>query len=340
MHLVDGSCFSLKEAGAEVHKLYSNVGRDVYAIGVRCADDLYADYYFDGEKELKFFYKCNNSAADMDAFFQACSNVMKHVSSTTCRNIKSVYLDYMVLARAFANKTLSGSSEMENLDSITGECLPVIATGFKTDFEERLHFKSINTIGFYPIVADARWYELVASCGAKTIQLRIKSGSKHKIEEEVGLCSEIAAKYGAKLIVNDHWEIALKFKAYGVHLGQDDLKTADLSAIRKSETRLGISTHCFHELATAMFYKPSYIAFGAIYGTTSKEMEFKAQSTALLRRWVKYASCPVVAIGGITLSNVKDVVRTGASGIAVISAITQAEDPQQAAKEFIRICGT
>ncbi|MEH0831195.1 thiamine phosphate synthase [Anaplasma bovis] len=339
MHLVDGSCFGPKEAGAEVHKLYSNIGKDVYAVGVRCADDLYADYYFDGEKELKFFYKCRDSVADMDAFSQACRNVMKHVSSTTCRNVKSVYLDYMVLARAFANKTLSGSSEMEDLDGITGEYLPVIAAGFETDFEERLRFKSIDTIGFYPIVADAGWYELVASCGAKTIQLRIKSGSKHKIEEEVGLCSEIAAKYGAKLIVNDHWEVALKYKAYGVHLGQDDLKTADLNTIRESETRLGISTHCFHELATALFYKPSYIAFGAIYGTTSKEMEFKAQSTSLLSRWVKCATCPVVAIGGITLSNVEDVVRTGVSGIAVISAVTHAADPKQAVKEFIRICG-
>ncbi len=175
--------------------------------------------------------------------------------------------------------------------------------------------------GLYPVVDSSAWVLRLAKLGINTIQLRIKSGN---LAAEVAESVAIAKRYALQLFINDHWQLAIKYGSYGVHLGQEDLQQADLAAIRAAGLRLGISTHCFYEVARAHALSPSYIACGPIYKTDSKDMAFAPQGLARLAYWRRLLTYPLVAIGGINSQRLVAVKETGVAGIAMISAITQA----------------
>ena len=186
------------------------------------------------------------------------------------------------------------------------------------------------------MVDSADWVETLVQLGVKTLQLRIKERTK-TLEEEMQRSIVLAKKYQATLFINDHWDLALKLGAKAVHLGQADLDTADLEAIQGQGLLLGVSTHCYYEVARAHAIAPSYVAIGPIYPTTSKEMDFAAQGIERLQRWMRTLNYPLVAIGGINLEHMPDVVATGVSGVALISAITCAEDPRIATKQLLSL---
>lgn len=181
-------------------------------------------------------------------------------------------------------------------------------------------------LGLYPVVDSASWIERLLPLGIKTIQLRIKDKTGEALEAEIKKAIALSEHYDARLFVNDYWELAIKHKAYGVHLGQEDLVRADIDRIRAAGLRLGLSTHSYDELATAHAHRPSYMAFGPIFATTSKEMAFGPQGIEKLTQMRGLINYPLVAIGGIGLNNIADVVATGVDSIAMISAITHAED--------------
>ncbi len=124
--------------------------------------------------------------------------------------------------------------------------------------------------------------------------------------------------------------------AYGVHLGQEDLETVDLDALRQAGVRLGLSTHSYCEVARAWGLQPSYIACGPIFPTQSKDMPWTHQGLDNLRYWSGLLPLPVVGIGGIGMDNVAAVGATGAASAAVISAITQSPDPEAACRALVR----
>lgn len=199
-------------------------------------------------------------------------------------------------------------------------------------------------LGFYPVVHDAAWVRRLLDWGVRTVQLRIKTAghSAADIEREVRAAVEAGKKVpGAQVFINDHWPQALAAGAYGVHLGQEDLDTADLAALRDAGLRLGLSTHTPAELARAKAVQPSYLAIGPIYPTTLKVMPYAPVGLAQLKDWaVQAAPYPVVAIGGISLERLSGVLAClsgGHDGVAVVSAVTLAEDPQQAALEGLRL---
>ncbi|MBC7608870.1 MAG: thiamine phosphate synthase, partial [Polaromonas sp.] len=137
---------------------------------------------------------------------------------------------------------------------------------------------------------------------------------------------------GAQVFINDHWQIAMAADAYGVHLGQEDLDTADIEALRNAGICLGLSTHTPAELARAKAVQPSYLAIGPIYPTTLKVMPYEPVGLERLAAWAKQAApYPVVAIGGISLDRLPGVMACGVDGVAVVSAVTLAADPHQAA---------
>ena len=171
----------------------------------------------------------------------------------------------------------------------------------------------------------------------KCIQLRIKNLQGKPLEEAIKHSISLAKKYKATLFINDYWELALRFGADGVHLGQEDLPEADIDKIHQSGLYLGISTHCYYEVATAHTYSPSYIACGPIYSTTSKIMSFNPQGIEQLQRWRKTLQYPLVAIGGINLERLPKVLGAGVEGISLISAITKAEDPCEVTEQFLKI---
>jgi thiamine-phosphate pyrophosphorylase len=196
-------------------------------------------------------------------------------------------------------------------------------------------------IGFYPVVPNAAWVERLLGWGVRTIQLRIKAAdhTPADIEHEVNAAIEASREYpDAQLFINDHWQLALAGRAYGVHLGQEDLDTADIEALRKAGLRLGLSTHTPAELARAHAVQPSYLAIGPIYPTTLKVMPYEPVGLERLRLWARQgAPYPVVAIGGISLALMPGVMACGVDGAAVVSAVTLAADPEQAALQGLRI---
>ncbi|MBJ7224085.1 MULTISPECIES: thiamine phosphate synthase [unclassified Brenneria] len=189
-----------------------------------------------------------------------------------------------------------------------------------------------HRLGLYPVVDSVAWIERLLSVGVKTIQLRIKDLPDEQVENDVIQAIALGRDYQARLFINDYWRLAVKHQAYGVHLGQEDLDTADLAAIKRAGLRLGVSTHDDHELARAVAVNPSYIALGHIFPTQTKAMPSAPQGLAELTRHISALQdrFPTVAIGGIGIDNVPAVLTTGVGGIAVVSAITQAPDWRQA----------
>ena len=171
------------------------------------------------------------------------------------------------------------------------------------------------------------------AAGIRTVQLRIKDPTEPKLAAQIQDSIAIArATPGAQLFINDHWQLALQHGAYGVHLGQEDLDSVDMDALRKAGVRLGLSTHSYWEVARAWALRPSYIACGPIFATQSKDMPWIPQGLDNLRYWAGVLPLPVVGIAGIDVHNVADVAATGAASAAVISAITQVADPVQACR--------
>ncbi len=107
-------------------------------------------------------------------------------------------------------------------------------------------------LGLYPVVDSVAWIERLLEAGVRTIQLRIKDQRDSDVEDDVIAAIALGRRYRARLFINDYWQLAIKHRAYGVHLGQEDLETTDLSAIRQAGLRLGVSTHDDMEIDVAL----------------------------------------------------------------------------------------
>jgi len=190
-------------------------------------------------------------------------------------------------------------------------------------------------LGLYAVLADAAWVGRMARAGVPTVQLRFKSEDAAAIQREVQAAVQAVQGTNALLFINDHWQAAIAAGAYGVHLGQEDLDTADLNAIRQAGLRLGLSTHGYAEMCRADAHAPSYIAMGAVYPTTLKRMTTAAQGTGRLS---VYASLlrdyPLVAIGGIDAARLPEVMASGVGSVAVVRALVAASDPEAEVRQL------
>ncbi|MBJ2136103.1 thiamine phosphate synthase [Paraglaciecola chathamensis] len=198
-----------------------------------------------------------------------------------------------------------------------------------------------SPLGLYPIVDRADWLETLLPLGVTTIQLRIKDLLDRRLEDEISRAVQIARRYSCRLFINDHWQLAIKHRAYGVHLGQEDLIATQSDAsnpiqqLRSAGLRLGISTHCHYEVARAHSFKPSYIAYGPVFATSSKDMPWVPQGLTGLDYWQNLLAYPLVAIGGINLERAQAIHALGVSGIAMISEITQADSPLEKTRALL-----
>lgn len=191
-------------------------------------------------------------------------------------------------------------------------------------------------LGLYPVMPSAEWIERLLPLGITTIQLRVKNRSPQETEAEIVRAVTASRHYGARLFINDYWQLAIKHGAYGVHLGQEDLDTADIAAIKRAGLRLGVSNHSYYELARAHGIRPSYLALGPIFPTTTKVMKFADQGIRQLQRWCNllrpdYTLC---AIGGINRERAQAVLATGVGSVALVTALTGADDYRKAATEL------
>jgi len=196
-------------------------------------------------------------------------------------------------------------------------------------------------LGLYPVVDRAQWIERLALSVPElsTIQLRAKELPDDQLEDEIIEAIRLAKKHQVRLFINDYWQLAIKHNAYGVHLGQEDLDDADIQAIHKAGLRLGISTHCHYEVARAHAYQPSYIACGPVYHTSTKDMPWVPHGLTGLSYWRQVLRYPLVAIGGINQSRFDAIAATGVDSVAMITAITLADDPIAVTKDFIERFG-
>jgi thiamine-phosphate pyrophosphorylase len=174
--------------------------------------------------------------------------------------------------------------------------------------------------------------ELAIKGGADTIQYRQKSGSIREMIHIATQMKEVCSDYGVPLIVNDRVDVAIAAKADGAHLGQDDFPISQARELLGQEMIIGASASNMEEVEKCLLDGADYVGFGPIYPTTSKDDAGAVKGIDNLFQVVNAVRVPVIAIGGIGLDNVSEVMQTGVHGIAVISSVCCREDPEQATR--------
>jgi thiamine-phosphate diphosphorylase len=173
--------------------------------------------------------------------------------------------------------------------------------------------------------------------GVRMIQLRDKSLPDRELCEVAREMKRLARESGAVLIVNDRSDIALATGADGVHLGQGDIPIEAARRILGGEAVIGASVADPSEAGEAEEQGASYVSVGSVFATTSKADAGGPIGIAPIVEIKRATRLPVIAIGGISLDNVVSVIRGGADGVAVISAVAEAEDMVVAASELRRL---
>jgi thiamine-phosphate pyrophosphorylase len=189
---------------------------------------------------------------------------------------------------------------------------------------------------FYPVVPNSDWVARLVPAGTRLVQLRIKDQPEGELRRQIRAAKAICTAQGAQLIVNDYWKAAIDEKCDYVHLGQEDLADADVTAIRRANIRLGVSTHDHAELERGLAVDPDYVALGPIYPTQLKQMPFAPQGLARIGEWKKLiGNRPLIAIGGLTLERALLCLKAGADSAAVVGDIVNNTDPIAQAKAWI-----
>jgi len=171
--------------------------------------------------------------------------------------------------------------------------------------------------------------------GLRVVQLRAKAlpvDTLFAAGEEV---RRLTRRHGATFIVNDDPDLAVRLDADGVHVGQNDTSPEHARAVVGADRLVGLSTHNRRQIVDAADRPVDYIGVGPVFATGSKDAPDPVVGTELLAWAADNATVPVVAIGGITLENLDEVLDAGARNVAVISAIARATDPSATAREFV-----
>ena len=170
-----------------------------------------------------------------------------------------------------------------------------------------------------------RLAEALLNAGARIIQVRNKRGSVRELLEQVERILSFAPR-GVEIIVNDRVDVALISGAGGVHLGQDDVPPVEARRILGLDRMIGFSTHNLQQAMRAEKLPVDYVAVGPIFLTATKEKPDAVVGLENLSAICEAIRKPVVAIGGIKLENAEDVLKAGATSVAVISDVLSAPD--------------
>ncbi len=179
--------------------------------------------------------------------------------------------------------------------------------------------------------------ETALEAGVGVIQLREKDLSVRELFDMAVWMRELTGEYGARLFINDRVDVALSVGADGVHLGRDSIPAYAVRKISGNKLMVGVSAHGIEEAIGAEKDGADFITLGPIYETPSKLKYGKPIGIDILREVKSRVSIPVLAIGGIKLERVKEVMDAGADGIAMISAILGSNDIKESTEEFLRL---
>lgn len=170
--------------------------------------------------------------------------------------------------------------------------------------------------------------------GADVIQLRDKEMTDHRLFITACEIRDITWSAGVLFIVNDRMDIAMASGADGVHLGQDDMPLSMVRQLAPSDFIIGISVGSIAEAVNAEAGSADYVAVSPVFGTRTKPDAGPGHGTALLKAIRQNISIPVIGIGGISKENAREVIFSGADGIAVVSAVISSEDIEKATREL------
>ena len=182
----------------------------------------------------------------------------------------------------------------------------------------------------------ARQVEAALQNGATCLQLREKALDPAAFREEARQMAVLCGRYGVPLIINDNVEVALACGVAGVHLGQQDMPIAQARRMAGPDLILGASAHTVQEALEAQAAGADYLGVGAVFSTSTKADASPLPLTTL-REICAAVSIPVVAIGGITETNLLQLTGCGAAGVAVVSAIFSAPDPGAATARLVQL---
>ncbi|EDQ04303.1 Thiamine-phosphate synthase [Sulfitobacter indolifex] len=196
----------------------------------------------------------------------------------------------------------------------------------------------MNLPHFYPVFDSAAWVARAMPLGVKLVQLRIKDAPEDVLRDEITIALDLCRQHGAQLVVNDHWQLAIELGVDWLHLGQEDLDTADIPAIRRAGMKLGLSTHDHAELERALALAPDYIALGPVYPTILKKMKWTEQGLDRLTEWkARIGDIPLCAIGGMSVARAPGAFAAGADMVAAVTDITLNADPEARMREWLEV---
>jgi len=177
--------------------------------------------------------------------------------------------------------------------------------------------------------------EQAAGCGIRFFQYRNKTGPMRDMFARAVALRKAASRHGAVFVVNDRCDVALAARADGVHLGQDDLPLAMAQQVMGRNRIIGISTHRPEEVEEATRGGADYIGYGPLFPSTTKEGHESPVGLEGMRQIRPLTPLPVLAIGGITLSALRDIVDAGADGVAVASAVLDSSRIEQTMRDMV-----
>ena len=194
-------------------------------------------------------------------------------------------------------------------------------------------------VPFYLITDDIESLAEYLPLGLKCVQLRMKDQSENTIKLAIREAKALCDSYQCQLIINDYWKLAIDEGCNAIHLGQEDLDTANIPTIRSAGIRYGISTHDKAELQRALDLAPDYIALGPVYQTLLKIMPWRPQGLEKLTRWKsRIGDIPLVAIGGLTPERAEGVFKAGANSVCVVTDVKTHSDPAGRVEEWLALC--
>lgn len=172
--------------------------------------------------------------------------------------------------------------------------------------------------------------------GATMVQVRLEGESSRVVAR---VAARVVAAVSVPVIVNDRFDVALAAGAAGVHVGAEDIAVRDVRRCVPADFIVGASVGCDAEMANALD-GADYVGIGPVFTTATKADAGAAIGVAGLRRIAHAVALPAVAIGGIHAGNVTEVTGAGVDGVAVISAVLGAQDPEGAARALARAIGS
>jgi hydroxymethylpyrimidine kinase/phosphomethylpyrimidine kinase/thiamine-phosphate diphosphorylase len=326
------------------HADLPRVAKALLALGVKqvilkgghCAGGLAQDYWTDGKQSFWLStprLECGKTHGTGCVFSASLASFLAKEESITDAFVQAK----MVLTQSLQSELRYHGVTFAKLTDtyLRSQNIPWLSYSPLVTHKVSPFLPCMSNIGLYPIVEDANWVAKALTWNIDSLQLRIKNKSYQETDLQIKQAVLNAKQGSFQLFINDYWSLALKHHAYGVHLGQEDLNDCDIELLKKSNIRLGLSTHSYTELARAVALQPSYIAFGPIHATTTKVMCFLPQGIERLKVWRSLVSTQLIAIGGLNLSNIQAAVDCGVDGVSVVSAITKASDPRIACQQLM-----